>query len=61
MLLGENGKSLPVSVNAITSGNATIKDGKIAIKNLLAKQKIKVDFSVIEKHNYAMGVRVYGN
>lgn len=59
--IGENGKSLPVSVNAITSGNATIKDGKIAIKNLLAKQKIKVDFSVIEKHNYAMGVRVYGN
>ena len=44
----------------ITSGNATTKDGKIAINNLSANEKVKVDFLVAGEHNYAMGVKVYG-
>ena len=58
--VGENGKSLPVRVDVITSGNATTKDGKIAINNLSANEKVKVDFLVAGEHNYAMGVKVYG-
>lgn len=58
--VGENGKSLPVRVDMITSGNATTKNGKIAINNLSANEKVKVDFLVAGKHNYAMGVKVYG-
>lgn len=59
--VGENGKSLPVKVKAITSNNAIAKEGKIAINNLIAEQKMIVDFSVSGKQNYAMGVKVYGN
>ena len=59
--VGENGKSLPVRVQTITSGNASVKDGKIAINDLIAGQKTAVDFTVHGKQNYAMGVKVYGN
>ena len=59
--VGENGKSLPVRVQSVTSGNASVKDGKIAISNLVAEQKASVDFTVHGKQNYAMGVKVYGN
>jgi hypothetical protein len=59
--VGENGKSLPVRVQTVTSGNASVKAGKIAINNLIEGQKIAVDFTVYGNHNYAMGVKVYGN
>jgi hypothetical protein len=59
--VGENGKSLPVRVQTITSDNAAVKDGKIAIHNLIEGQKLAVDFTVHGKHNYAMGVKVHGN
>lgn len=59
--VGENGKSLPVNVQSIASGNATLKDGKIVINRLTSNEKIKVDFSVKGVHKYAMGVKVYGN
>ena len=59
--VGENGKSLSVRVQTITSGNATVTDGKIVINNLIAGQKTVVDFVVHGKQNYAMGVKVYGN
>ena len=38
-----------------------VKDGKIAINDLIAGQKTAVDFTVHGKQNYAMGVKVYGN
>lgn len=59
--VGENGKSLPVKVQSIVSGNASVKDGRIAINGLSADKKTTVDFSVHGKHKYAMGVKVYGN
>lgn len=59
--IGENGKSLPIRVQTIISGNAVVKDGKIAIDNLLAGQKTAVDFTIHGKQRYAMGVKVYGN
>lgn len=59
--VGENGKSLPVIVQSITSGNAIIQRGKIVVSGLVAGQKTSVDFTVHGKHNYAMGVKVYGN
>lgn len=59
--VGENGRSLPVRVSNITSGNATVKNGKIAVSGLIAGKKVAVDFIVQGKHNYAMGVKVYGN
>lgn len=59
--IGENGKSLPIRVQAIISGNAVVKDGKIAVDNLLAGQKTAVDFTIHGKQRYAMGVKVYGN
>ena len=59
--VGENGKSLSVRVQTIASGNASVKDGKIAINDLIAGQKTAVDFTVHGKQNYAMGVKVYGN
>lgn len=59
--VGENGKSLPVRVQSIASGNASLKDGKIAINGLAAGKKTTVDFSVHGTHKYAMGVKVYGN
>ena len=48
-------------VQSITSGNATVKAGKIAVSDLVANRKTSVDFTVHGKHNYAMGVKVYGN
>lgn len=59
--VGENGKSLPVRVQDVTSGNASVKNGKIAINGLTSGNKTAVDFTVRGSHNYAMGVKVYGN
>lgn len=59
--VGENGKSLQIKVQSISSGNASVKDGKIVITGLIANKKKSVDFIVHGKRNYAMGVKVYGN
>ena len=61
MSVGENGKSLPVKVQNILSGNASVRNGKIVISGLVAGRKEFVDFLVHDQQNYAMGVRVYGN
>ena len=59
--VGENGKSLPVKVQSVTSENASAQNGKIIITDLVADQKSLIDFTVHGRHNYAMGVKVYGN
>lgn len=59
--VGENGKSLPVKVQSITSENASVQNGKIIITGLVAEQKSLIDFTVHGRHNYAMGVKIYGN
>lgn len=59
--IGENGKSLPVNIQSVTSGQGSLKNGRIALNNLTAGNKVSVDFTVHGKQNYAMGVRVYGN
>ena len=59
--VGENGKSLPVKVQSVTSENASAQNGKIIITDLVADQKSLIDFTVYGRHNYAMGVKVYGN
>ncbi len=59
--VGENGKSLPINVQGILSANASIENGRIFINNIKAGQKMIIDFSVLGKHNYAMGVNIYGN
>ncbi len=59
--VGENGKAFPVKVQSIISGNASVQNGKIVITGLIGDRKEFVDFMVSGQHNYAMGVRVYGN
>lgn len=59
--IGENGKSLPVKVQNVSSGNSALKDGKIVLSNIVANQKMTVEFTVHGRQNYAMGVKVYGN
>ena len=59
--IGENGKTLPVKVQSITSGNAFLENGRIVIEGMAAGKKTTVDFTVHGTHKYAMGVKVYGN
>lgn len=59
--VGENGKALPVNIQSVTSGQGALKNGRIALNNLTAGNKVTVDFTVHGKQNYAMGVKVYGN
>lgn len=60
---GENGKSMPIRINNIVNGTnqASIKDGKIVLKEIRQGEKVVVDFQVSGRQNYAMGVEVSGN
>ncbi len=60
---GENGKSMPIRINNIVKGTnqASIKDGKIVLKDISQGEKVVIDFQVSGRQNYAMGVEVSGN
>lgn len=60
---GENGKSVPIHINAIVKGTnrASLKEGKIVLNGITPHEKVVVDFKVSGRQNYAMGVEVSGN
>ena len=61
--MGENGRPLQLKVQSVKgiSTDAVVVDGHIKIKNVRAKEKNVLEFSIYGKKNYAMGVRAYGN
>ncbi len=61
--MGENGRPLQLrvkSVHGITTA-ADVKEGHIKIKNVKAKEKNVLEFSIYGNKKYAMGVRAYGD
>ena len=61
--VGENGKPLQVLVKSVTgvSVAASLQDGHIVINNVQQGKKNEIEFEIFGNHNYAMGVRAYGN
>lgn len=58
---GENGKALQLYVLEATGVNVKAVDGHIVISNVPADTKQTVEFKIVGKRNYAMGVKAYGN
>lgn len=61
--MGENGRPLQLkvkSVNGLTT-SAEVIEGHILVRNVKAKIKNTLEFSIYGNKNYAMGVRAYGN
>lgn len=61
--MGENGRPLPLNVKSVKglSVEANVIEGHIKIKNVKAKEKNILEFTIFGNKKYAMGVRAYGN
>lgn len=61
--VGENGKPLKLKVKTAKGVNvfAEMFEGHIVVSNVQQKAKCIVEFEIHGEHNYAMGVRAYGN
>lgn len=60
---GENGKGLTFDIKKACVGGKTIScvDGKIRVGDIPEGEKVKVTFEIPDKHQYALGVKVYGD
>lgn len=61
--MGENGKSLPLFVESVSSDSINVycKNGKIYVDEIAAGQKATMNIGLGIEHNFALGVTVYGN
>ena len=58
---GENGRSMRLTVQNVSGSNGTAENGHIVIHDVPANIKQSLEFTLADKHNYAMGVKAYGN
>ena len=58
---GENGRTMQLKVQEANGDNVNAEDGHIVIRNVIANVKNVAVFSLSDKHNFAMGVKAYGN
>ena len=58
---GENGRSMQLIVKEANSPNATTENGRIVLRNMQAGCKYSIEFKLFETHNFAMGVKAYGD
>ena len=58
---GENGRSMRLKVLEASGGGAEAENGRIVLHNAKANIKQTIEFRLLEKDNFAMGVKAYGN
>jgi len=58
---GENGKSMKLRVKEVNGSNSLVEEGHIVIKDIEANVKQTIQFALADNHNYALGVKAYGN
>jgi len=58
---GENGRSMRLNVQNVSGSNSAAENGHIVIHDVQANIKQSLEFTLSDKHNYAMGVKAYGN
>ncbi len=58
---GENGRSMRLNVKAVTGNACFAEHGTIVLRDIPANSKQTLQFVLSDKHNYAMGVKAYGD
>lgn len=58
---GENGRSMQLRVQEVLGDRFSSENGHIVIRNVPAHIKQTLEFNLYDKHNYAMGVKAYGD
>ena len=56
---GENGHSMELRVREAFGSNCEAEQGHIVVRSVPANVKQTIEFSLIDNHNYAMGVKAY--